>query len=219
MSMLQSPCYIASQRKCQIRWNRRCGRWSSRRDRAHNPTPPAKPEKPSLICWRRRKKTGGDHLPGVATGGCQPAWQAASRWGRRAGWKKWRRVTQTDADITARGEGEVGDTDHQSRESQGDTCEWETWGDAEPDDHDCCSPKPGIHFFCLSSLVSLTILMTVLSLTILHSLTSCLSFAAALCGVAYFAKTKWYCPCKRFDILQLCLRGIQVFISTTERCS
>ena len=76
-------------------------------------------------------------------------------------------MTQTDADITARGEGEVGDTDHQSRESQGDTCEWETWGDAEPDDHDCCSPKPGIHFFCLSSLVSLTILMTVLSLTIL----------------------------------------------------
>ena len=99
-------------------------------------------------------------------------------------------MTQTDADITARGEGEVGDTDHQSRESQGDTCEWETWGDAEPDDHDCCSPKPGIHFFCLSSLVSLTILMTVLSLTILHSLTSCLSFATALCGVAYFAKNQ-----------------------------
>ena len=38
-------------------------------------------------------------------------------------------MTQTDADITARGEGEVGDTDHQSRESQGDTFERETWGD------------------------------------------------------------------------------------------
>ena len=90
-------------------------------------------------------------------------------------------MTQTDADITARGEGEVGDTDHQSRESQGDTCEWETWGDAEPDDHDCCSPKPGIHFFCLSSLVSLTILMTVFSLTILHFLTSCVSPSSQHC--------------------------------------
>ena len=27
-----------------------------------------------------------------------------------------------------------GDTDHQSRESEGDACE--TWGDAEADDHD-----------------------------------------------------------------------------------